>query len=256
MLRLWPEELHIGLFSEHCWLQRGRTGEIHCYRPDPITAARPLLHDLVALLDDPANKIRKGARLSLTVSDSLAAIVILPWQERLCRPAELKRYAQVCFEQAGQAIGTEWILHAQFRHFGAFGMAFGLRCAWLSDAAHLCRERGLQLSRVLPASAAGYYMLKATRAHEQAILLLGEARRNTVLVFNRSGLRGYDIEPVTSAADNSAARLLRRTRARYDAPQILIHWDAFPSGKEKLVNVMTDELPGTKLQALSQGALG
>lgn len=44
-------------------------------------------------------------------------------------------------------------------------------------------------------------MFKATRAHEQAVLLLGEAGRTTILVFNRSGLRGYDIEPVTSAAD-------------------------------------------------------
>ena len=89
MLRLWPGEIQIGLFSDHCWLRRGRAGVLRDYAGDAQGSSPGSLQTLASMLDDPQHGMRIGSLVSLTVSDSLAAMAAMPWQAGITKPSEL-----------------------------------------------------------------------------------------------------------------------------------------------------------------------
>lgn len=251
MLRLWPEEIHIGLFSRHCWVQLRRGVAPQAVRLD-AQPAQPLLHVLETILSDPAIGIPKGARIAITVSDAVAAIIALPWQDGLRGADELNRYAEVCLDKAGYAVGSEWLLRSEFRHFGASGLGYGLRREWLGSVELLCTQRGLRLTRVLPASAAAYCMARRPRPGQRSVMLLCEVERSSALVFDHIGLLGYDVESSTAATQSGAPRLLRRIRTFYDQPAELNHWSVMPETEGGQANPMAHELHGFNVCVLER----
>jgi hypothetical protein len=239
VLRLWPESIHIGLFAKHCWLQRGgRDAKVHSYSSQGA-GADALLRTLENMLDDRNQPLAPGSRLHLTVSDTVARVIALPWQEALQASEELQLYAQACFEQLGIRIDADWILRTEFRRFRTTGLAFALPRGWLLKAESLVAKRKLHLGGVLPVSAAAYYHHRPDKASERSVLLLREDHRCTALVYGRHRLLGHDMEPVTASPQLSEQRLLQRITADHGAAQALVCWSPVPPGE------VTEPIPAT-----------
>lgn len=226
MLRLWPETIYVGLFPGQCWLQDGRIQAEPslplAQSSDPLS----LLRALETMLDDKASVLRKGSRLAISVSDSVAAATSLPWQEELLSPKELHAYAQACFEKQDVTIDEKWVMRAEFRQHRSTGLAYALPQAWLTALVELVGARGLQLSRVLPVSAAAYCAQTFTQKEGRTLVLLREARRIGALVYGENGFLGCDVEPITTSNEISGVRLLRRISACYDDIRSVHVWSA------------------------------
>lgn len=215
MLRLWPDSISVGLFPGQCWLHSRRIKQEPSRNLSLSTDPQALLQGLEAMLDDKAGVIRKGSRLTIVVSDSIAALVTLPWQEELRSPEELASYATACFENQGIEMNDSWVMRTEFRRYQATGIAYALPTAWLTQLLDLLKSRGLRLQRVIPISAAAYCAEQRPKTQNQRLVLLQENHRTSAFIYDQSGLLGVDIEPVVTSREVSGTRLLRRISARF-----------------------------------------
>lgn len=231
MSHLWPEKVVGGLFPGQCWLKLAGAQEAHALAQPGIDAPQAILAALGAMLDGQGDKVRKGAKVSLMVSDSLGALVALPWHEQLTSPDEVHGYAVACFEKQGIAIGERWAMHAQFRSYGGMGLAYALPTAWLASLVSLLEARGMQLDRVLPVTAMAYWKVAGNAKAGQELVLLREPCRTSALVYDRAGLLAMDVEPNTGVGDVALLRLLRRVAAYYPHVTSMLDWSAEAGAK-------------------------
>jgi hypothetical protein len=215
--------LSIGLFPGQCWLRQSRAPGTPSLAMGEAMEEGAMLRALESLLTDAGTALAKNASVSLLVSDGLAAITSLPWQEELHTFDELQAYGQACFEQQGMAIDDSWLMHTEFRQHRASGMAYALPRAWLTDVLTLLAASGLRLRRVLPVSA-GAYALPPSLPAGRSVVLMREARRTSALVYDGRAFAGIDVEPVTSSSEDSGKRLLRRIGASGGAIEAVWHW--------------------------------
>ncbi|MCU6501537.1 hypothetical protein LPN04_27435 [Rugamonas sp. A1-17] len=221
MSRLLPETVTIGLLPGQCWLRRGARDTEYAGSAGP----QALLHSLEFMLDKQTRPLDKRARVQVQVSDSLAAITVLPWQEQLSAADELRAYAHACFEQQGVRLDEGWAMQTGYRRFRAGGLAYALPQAWLAQLMSVLEARGLRLQSVLPVSAAAYWRGQGGRLPGQELWLLQEAQRLTALVYEGGSLLAIDVQPVTEDGIAAAGgRLLRRVVARHRAIARLRHW--------------------------------
>lgn len=240
MSHLWPDKLVGGLFPGQCWLKRASAEEVHA--PCDVTP-EAMLAALGAMLDGMGGKVRKGTKVALTVSDSIGALVALPWHEQLTSPDEVQGYAIACFEKQGIAIGARWAMHAEFRSHGSMGLAYALPKDWLGNLVTLLEARGLQLERVLPVSAMAYWQVPLDVKQGQKLVLLREPQRISVLVYDRTGLQGMDVESITGSVLEAGRRLLRRASAYYPQVAGVVDWSATLEEGGKPPAFVTECLP-------------
>lgn len=235
MLRLWPRTIAAGLFPERAWLRLGR-GKLLAAEGGDMPQ---VLDDLLA---QHAAVIGRGAKIDLTVSDTVARIVSLPWQARLSGPAELLAYAHICFEQIGRPLDAGWALHGYFRHHRATGLAYALPVAWLEQLHAVVGKHGLRLNSVLPVSAAAFSLYPRPGAGKPAALILRETGRTTALVHGAAGLSDYMIEPATRSNPESAMRLLHRLHAMHAIASIC-DWSTCDASQIDLAKSVEQALP-------------
>ena len=229
MSLLWPETITAGLFPGASWLQRGR--DIARVAVEPHAGPQQLLAALEALLAAPEKPLRKGTRVRLLVSDSVAAVTVLPWQDLLETQDELGSYARSHFGQQGLQIGEDWALHTGFRHFRSEGLAYALPQQWLEAVVELLGGRGMRLESALPVSAAAYWQMDSARASAPpGLLLLREHGRLTALVQQGRRLLGTDVQPVAGGESHALARLLRRIAAVHPTVARVDTWCAAGDG--------------------------
>jgi hypothetical protein len=251
---LWPKEFMVGLFDSHTWVADWKGRPLSPSSPQPDDATAVSKASLAAMLDRFADTIPKGTTMSLLVSDSLASIITLPWQRELRRPAELTRYAQLCLERAGLGVDGRSVLHAEFRHFGSAGLAYAFQRDLVLESENICLHRGLRLGRILPASAAAYFSLKA-RGSGISVWLLGEERRVTALIYDASGLCAHEVEPASPALGVAVTRLLRKARGLYGEAKSLALWTPFTVERQEFVHAVKDEYPDMHLDFLQREEL-
>ncbi|MYN40407.1 hypothetical protein GTP55_13590 [Duganella sp. FT109W] len=224
MSRLLPEKVKIGLFPGCCWLQRRGVAELVIVRPEG-QGAEALTAAFIALLAKLPEAGRARIHLHVLVSDSLAAITLLPWQESLVADDELRAYAQACFEQAGNTIDASWAMQYHFRQFRAPGMAYALSHVWLSQLVALSETAGMHLKTVLPLSASAYQRQGGARTEKQSVLLLVEQERLTALICVNGMLINRDVQPVMGKLDAAGVRLLMRVTANQRNVQAVYYCD-------------------------------
>lgn len=252
MSLLWPDTLHVGLFPGTSWLKTGRKKAIQPFVVAVDQDPDALLRSLEVMLDTMTVKPRKGSRVIVTVSDTVAAITALPWQPALSRPGEVHSYARICFDKLGITIDGTWAMHAEFRRYAVMGWAYALPNGWIGGLIALLRERGLQLRTVLPASAKALAYRAAHRQAGKQVILLQEALRNSALILGKEGLCGYDAEPVIGSPQESSVRLLTRISARHGAIGRLIHWPLDAAQEKPVQDGETHCLPGATCEAMAQ----
>lgn len=223
MSPLWPETIYVGLFPGHCWLQRGKAAPQEF--PSPLGSdPTALLQALETMLSEQAKPLRKGSRLQITVSDSIASIATMPWQEALRRPVEIDSYASICFEKLGMTVGADWVMRAEFRHFGGVGLAYALPRDWLEALIALVQSKGLGLRSVQPLSAAAYCKQRFKNKTGSTLLLMQEVNRSSAMVYGKDGLLGYDVEPIARSINETQRRLLRRVGSGFSDIARVVCW--------------------------------
>jgi hypothetical protein len=254
VLLSWPETLSAGLFPGHCWLQGRRAAIGNSHWCAPAIDSATLLRAMETMLDERAGALRKGGQLTLVVSDSIAAITMLPWQEALQRPAELESYARICLEKQGVRVDGSWVLRTAFRQFRGAGIAFALSRDWLTELVELVTARRLQLKAVLPITAAAYVGHHFSRRGVQTLLLLREAIRTSALIYGGEKLLGRDVEPVTAAGQESGVRLLRRIAASHENIARVIDWSTEPPEQACVAKFISLCLPKAEICLVNRGA--
>jgi hypothetical protein len=222
----WPEKLRAGLFPGRCWLQGRRAVTTHSLSLAPSIGSTGLLRAMETMLDERADVLRKGSRLTVTVSDSAAAITTLPWHDALHRTAELESYARICFEKQGIVVDGDWVLRVAFRRYRETGIAYALPRDWLVELAQSTSARGLRLTTVLPLTAAAYFESQFRRTGEVALQMLREENHASALIYSGASLVGRDVEPVTASGIESGVRLLRRVSASHSNIARVVEWSS------------------------------
>ncbi|PWF47843.1 hypothetical protein C7C56_013340 [Massilia glaciei] len=187
--------------------------------------AQGMLAAFDALLGEYAHTSKGTCTVSLTVSDSVAAIVGLPWQDALSGPEELDAYADACFEQIGQTVNDGWTMNSYFRHYRAMGLAYALPTAWLDLLNEIIQTHGMRLDSVLPVTAAAFGRHRRAGNGKTSVLILRETNRTSALVYGASGLVDYTMEPTTKRGPESLSRLLRRLAGAHEIASVA-DWSA------------------------------
>ncbi len=204
-----------------------------------------------ALLVEHAALLGKGARIALTVTDSLAAVVALPWQEELARREELHAYALDSFEQAGQRLDSTWAMNNFFRNFRRAGVGYAMPVSVLDRMTELTAANGMRLDSVLPLSAVAYSIARPAQKLGVSVLLLNEMHRVSALLFDSAGLLEYAIEPSNPNLQlESSHRLLRRLTTEHTITQVRA-WSSFGDRLDEVSNMLEKWLPGIKCDRLT-----
>ncbi|MBI3716537.1 MAG: hypothetical protein HY255_11140 [Betaproteobacteria bacterium] len=226
MSLLWPETIHAGLFPGSFWLDARRPAVRHALQGEAQPGGAHLLRGLEALITERAAALRKGSRLSVAVSDGIAKISSLPWQDNLQHPAELEEYARVWFEKQGWTLDADWVIRTVFRQYRGAGIAYALPRRWLTELLELLHSRNLLLARVLPVTVAAYCRQASPRKPGNTVLLLREPFRTSALLYGQGKLSGYSVEPVTTGGGDAVARLLRRSQGFSGSGGVLLDWSS------------------------------
>jgi hypothetical protein len=219
VLRLWPDTLRVGLFMEQAWLSSMRSGKTSAV--GGLVSGEAWDSALARLFEQATQPARRTQMLQL-VSDEYARLLPLPWRSELSSHAERVAYARACFDHAGLPVGDGWVIHAEFRHAGALGLAYALPEPELARCATFAAERGMHLANVLPVSAVAHARGGRARRGECRLVVLAEAGRVSTLAFNERGLCLYDVEPVVEEDRDALDRLLRRVMVRFPSAAITL----------------------------------
>jgi len=207
-------------------MKRGRSAPIVEKLEAGQSDGTALLTAFAALLAQLPKPGLGKTRLHVLVSDSLAAITMLPWQEELADEGELRAYAQACFERSGFVMDDSWTMQVGFRHFRAAGMAYALPLLWLEKLQSMCEAAGLRLETALPVSAAAYWRQPPVRSTGCSVVLLEEASRLTALIHEGGRLMARDVQPLMGDVHAAGLRLLKRVSAGHGALDAVQWWPA------------------------------
>lgn len=217
MLRLWPEQITVGLFPGHCWLRRrGRTAPLRIGKD----ASPGVLAEAFDTLLGQAPV--RGARVDIIASDTVACIIGLPWQEQLRAEAELQAYALAAFSQAGMPLDQSWVCTTAFRHYRELGLGIACPAAWLEQLEGIAQKHGCRLRTVAPVSAAAYRAPRKALGKGVGWLVMEEGGHAASLCFRAGRLVAYDVQPGGDA--QGLERLLRRQLLAVDAPAVVAAW--------------------------------
>jgi len=253
---LWPEALHAGLFPGRFWLAKNKGKRELLANFGDAAPATPLVAGLQECLVRSAEKRKKHGRLAVTVSDSIAAIALLPWQEGLSSEVELLGYAQLCFEKQGQDIGADWVTHVEYPRYGRPGLAYALPRAWMTSLLDELDTQGIQLDCVLPLSAQVFCSGLGFSRPGLSVFLLFEPTQHCALVFRDGALVMRDVEPLTQTIDATCRRLLARVFAnhQFEADKLpsIVWWSTMGTDFPK--DALNSYLPDVQPAYLSERA--
>lgn len=248
MLRLWPEQLSLGLLGGAAWVQSGSSRRVLATEGGPLT--RQIAGLAEQLLPAPGQARGWRPRIDVLLSDDAARLLVLPWQSNLRSDEQRRRYAEVCLESEGVG-GDEWVVDAAYRQFGAAGLALAVRRDALADLAALAAVRHMALRRVLPVTAAAYWRYRVT-SRERELLLLDEGTRFTALSYKHLALENIDVQLVDEDRELALRRLLRRRAAAQPGGRRAAYWSGAVSPLSSAA--LSALLPGTALRLLPPGA--
>ncbi len=256
MSLLLPDFASVGLFPGRAWLRPGRNAETVTVPNASMVGQLDMLATLNGLLDEHGKLLPKGRRLALAVSDQVAPMVVLPWQDSLRQEAELHAYAQAHFDKQGMQIDDSAVMQVDYRHYGGMGIAFAIKRQWMQELLDVLKSRDLRLHRLAPISALAYWKQTIPRKGGQCLSLQMEVRRQSGLIFDQSGLIGMDVEPVTGTAVDASTRLLRRLQVRYtDIREVCQRTASAPNeevGQDQEQTCIQGILPGAAVRTLYQ----
>lgn len=235
MLRLWPEKITVGLFPGHCWLRR--RGQVSTVETNINADAGALVSALDALLEKAKGR---GANVDIIVSDKMARIVALPWQDQLRGEAERHAYALAAFGYAGVSVDDSWVCSTAFRRHCEQGLGIACRAEWLEQLEAIVQHHGNKLRTAMPVSVAAFWAPRNALGKGRSWVLVEECDRVASLSFNGGRLDGYDAQP-TAGDTQGVMRLLRRQVLTTGLPTMISAWRVDGELRSSLFEVLAPE---------------
>jgi hypothetical protein len=198
------------VLPDECRLYRAGGKEIGRTRPT-APASSDVIDQLMLLLDTYPQGRR--ASLDLIVSDSVARVISLPWQDSLSGEEQLGAYARACFDQAGFDLDGNWQVQAAYRHFRDVGLGYALPGSLIASVHPRLLERQIQLRSIMPVSAHAYWRHMNRKRGKRTVLLLHERSRLSALLFDGLQCVGMQVQPTGSALPDAARRLFHSVEA-------------------------------------------
>ncbi|MBC3832896.1 hypothetical protein H8K33_15405 [Undibacterium amnicola] len=252
MSLLWPKSLHIGLFPGHIWLHNKRLRIEHPFTIDPLLIEQQILTVLAELLHAHKEQIDQQSHVTFFVSDRFAATTQLPWRKELFRAEEVNNFAQICFEKQFQTIDEQWLMHAEYAHYGADGIAYALRKEWLHQLDALCGQHHVIVRRILPMTAVVYFAKTPKFKQSKQLILVSESTRITAILFENQKLIGLDVEPVVHLAEHAQLRLVRRVGAMHEGIQQIVDWSVDPDSEKTALIVLGEHFPELQVKRVNR----
>lgn len=210
MSRLWPDALHAGLFPGHCWLRKGSGKDELLAGFAGAATASDMLQGLEQCLIQSQDKRKGRLDVSILVSDCVAAIAPLPWQDGLSSEAELQGYAQICFEKLGYEIGTNWVTRVEYLRYGSPGMAYAMPRDWMESLLEKLQAQRIHLVNILPVSAQVFCGGLIPAKKGLTVVLVIESTQQCTLMFRNGHLLSRDVQPFAQSIEKTCHRLLAR----------------------------------------------
>ncbi|MDN2700407.1 hypothetical protein O0881_00185 [Janthinobacterium sp. SUN100] len=222
MLRLWPEKQTLFLLPEHSWCAVGKS--LRTVQAGEGTRLQQLNSMAQQLLSECA--IKRGVQpvLDVVIGGNGCRLLMLPWQTRLRKGDEQRRYAEVCFESEGVS-ADEWIVQASYRHFGMPGLALAVRRDVMAMLDELATTRSSRLRSVLPLGGLAYWRHQPSR-HGNTILILDEGKCLTAMAYANGRLDFVEIQPVGAHRILALTQLVRRCQMAARVVVQLSFWTA------------------------------
>lgn len=210
MLRLLPDAICVGIFPRNSWWRSGSKTPNFVATPSVLVGEMlpSILNEMLA-----AWKAGGGSwgTINVVVSDTLAAVVPMPWQDALRRDSEIRAYGDACLEAGGLKLDSGSLTHAEFASFGATGIAYSLRTVLLNGLVEAASGWGLRTKNIVPVSSYAFFNFKRGQASRAKILTVEEPTLLHGLIIDNGAIVGMDVEPLVG--DKVAA--VRRLMARY-----------------------------------------
>lgn len=244
MLRLWPDEVYAGLFGTIGWLGMGKASKPaqQALAPAGTTPAA----QLAMLLDGADTPLKSGSRLVVTLAGPVCPVIALPWSAAIRTADERDAYARAHFERAALPVNESFLIHAEFRHHGAPGLAYALPATTVEEIKTQASTRKLNLANVMPAAAVAYCAARLPRTAKPKLILLAEANSVAALAIDKRGLISYDAEPAFGGPDAALRRLLMRLDTSANTASHVDLWSPF---------VRTAEMEDTVKQIAPESAI-
>ncbi len=247
MSLLSPKKIHVGLCCGKCWL---KVGELQVERATEIDVNVDLkaLQDffvqaLNSMLAEVKGKIKPRSSVSITVSDRLAMISTLPWQDIAMSRSELESFAVFWLAKFGMKVDESQLLFADYPRYQAVGMAYALPKAFIETLASTMDSAQLKLERVIPISAEVFFSNYFKKMRSSTIVVCEETHSLSAWIFDQDGKVHYEIEPVTATQDQAIKRLSSRISLRYTELENLDFWGV---AKDRVPSEMRDHFPLVK----------
>jgi len=242
--RLWPEHLRAAVFPDGAWLCRRNGQEVGRF-DGRLDGAGDLAMVLEALL---AQRHPGRARIELMVSDRLARIVHLPWQDGLANEAQRTAYGRACLERTGLDLRGDWVLQAAFRHFARSGIAYALPRSLVQGARDVLAAHGVQLASILPLSGAAYWRYRSGLGRQRSIIVLEEPGRVSALLIEAGKYVGIQVQPAGVQPEDAVRRLLHAVDALFPGVQRVLYWSASQASASE--GVLREALPEAAVEVL------
>jgi hypothetical protein len=235
VLRLWPEQITVGLFPGHCWMRRhGKHIPLDIERLADASALAAALDTLLGM--QPV----RGARLDIIASDKMARIVGLPWQEQLRSEPERYAYALAAFTHAGMPVDESWVCSTAFRRYRELGLGIACRVQWIEQLEAIAQGHGVRLRTLVPVSLAAYRAPRKALGKGSAWLLVEEGDRAASLCFDGGRLSAYDAQ-LTGGEPQGLKRLLLRQALAAGEPDMVSMWRVDGEPRSALVSAMAPD---------------
>lgn len=255
MLLLSRKKIHIGLCCGKCWLKVGdfqieRVTEID-NGVDIASLQNFFVQALTSMLVEAKEKIKAGSLVQITVSDRLAMIATLRWQDTAMSRGELENFSIFWLAKCGMKIDESHLLFADYPRYRSIGIAYALPKVLVESVAEVLINNNLKLARVLPVSATVFFSDQFRKVYPSSVTVCEETHALSAWVSDHESEIHYEVEPVTATPNQAMDRLLARVCVRYSEFERIDYWslsshqdirglrDRFPF--VKLVNVLERE---------------
>jgi hypothetical protein len=211
VLRLLPERLYAGLLGDGAWLALGAKNQ-----PIPISSPLPANAKPVETLDALLQAYKpkgRASKISIMLPGQAAHCVSLPWSPHLRSSEEKQAYARAHIEQAGLGVGEGYIVHAEFRHYGARGFAYAVPQDLLKQLHTVAARHSLELTTALPIAGIAHLAARPARGAGLELTLVIDDAVVSALAMDSTGLQHYDAEPAIGGSQAALRRLMTRLAA-------------------------------------------
>lgn len=231
------KKIHVGLCCGKCWLKAGqlhleRTTEIDM-SVDGAALQEFFIQALSSMLDEAKIQLRQFGSIEVTVSDRIAMLTTLPWQETSMSSSEVESFAECCLARLGLKVDETHLLYADYPRYRSIGIVYALPKTFVESIATVIENAKLRLGQIMPVSASVFFSRQFDKNRSSTLIVCEESHCVCAWVFDGKGQLHYETEPMVDAKNQALKRMISRIEMRYKGLHTLDYWGVVGEKMEK-----------------------